>query len=396
MEQKNGNVNKEWFKHHNNNTIPTIQMPKNGYIYVYCSNESQYNVFFDNLQLIHTRGPLVEETHYYPFGLTMAGIGSKALAFGSPQNRYKYNGGNELQSGEFNDGSGLEMFDAVNRMYDQQIGRFWQIDELAEASWEESPYHFAHNNPILFNDPLGLDPETSTPDKPKELQGVTIISVPKGLWAQRNLYYQISDLLKARGATADQLVQPTLRDLVNHYDRQFEFKKRVNEMTRESDKAFLEAASWFIPVGWIAKLRYVRYAANLFRFKRGVSSYKLWLALSKAERGIVKEAGAILNSPQMVTLKTAFEKGISAEVKVGGRTVIYNPEMAASGFTLHGEGFLLGREAFASSQELGKTVLHELYRLGTQGTGELAVDLTRTYTNAAFEFAEKAINLFRF
>ena len=226
-------------------------------------------MFFDNLQLIHTRGPLVEETHYYPFGLTMAGIGSKALAFGSPQNRYKYNGGNELQSGEFNDGSGLEMFDAVNRMYDQQIGRFWQIDELAEASWEESPYHFAHNNPILFNDPLGLDPETSTPDKPKELQGVTIISVPKGLWAQRNLYYQISDLLKARGATADQLVQPALQNLVNHYDRQFAFKKRLNEMTRESDKVALEVGALFIPLNWLTKLKYLKYATNLFKFKRG-------------------------------------------------------------------------------------------------------------------------------
>ncbi|MBL7746166.1 MAG: hypothetical protein JNM19_01955, partial [Chitinophagaceae bacterium] len=55
-------------KDHNMETIPTISIPKNGYIYVYCSNESQYDVFFDNLQVIHTRGPLLEETHYYPFG----------------------------------------------------------------------------------------------------------------------------------------------------------------------------------------------------------------------------------------------------------------------------------------------------------------------------------------
>ena len=47
------------FKQHN--TIPTVSIPRNGYIYVFCSNESKYNVFFDNLQLIHKRGPILEE-----------------------------------------------------------------------------------------------------------------------------------------------------------------------------------------------------------------------------------------------------------------------------------------------------------------------------------------------
>ncbi len=90
----------------------------------------------------------------------MAGISSKAA--GKLQNREKFNGGNELQNGEFFDGSGLELYDANFRMYDAQIGRFHQQDPLADMFEDQSLYQFAYNNPISINDPLGLAGEDNT------------------------------------------------------------------------------------------------------------------------------------------------------------------------------------------------------------------------------------------
>jgi len=186
-------------------------------------------VFFDNLQVVHARGPLLEEDHYYPFGLSLAGISSKAA--GSLENKLKYNG-KELQHEEFSDGSGLELYDYGARMQDLQIGRWWVIDPMIEKMRGWSPYNYAFDNPVRFIDNDGMVP--IEPDK-EEVVGL------------RNL---IANLRVVNVAN--------LNDLAKYYGKELYTGKRDAPTHGSNKNRYVYSERW----GWI-DMKHFANAANL-------------------------------------------------------------------------------------------------------------------------------------
>lgn len=86
------------------------------------------------------------ESYRSPFGLTMAGISSKALN-GVAENKKKY------QQYELNNDFDINLYESFYRTHDLQLGRFWQLDPRPNEM--ASLYSSMYNNPISNHDPLG-------------------------------------------------------------------------------------------------------------------------------------------------------------------------------------------------------------------------------------------------
>jgi RHS repeat-associated protein len=235
---------------------------KSGYVYVYFSNESDELVYFDNFLLTHERGPILEETHYYPFGLTMAGLSSKAM--GKLENRKLFNDGTEFSNKEFSDASGLDWYETTFRSYDSQLGKFHQIDPLSEEFFEWSPYTFAINNPILINDPMGLDTLT----RQTNLAPVYVVA--------KISYYKVY-LNRLRYAEKLGQSAPVVFDWDNNkvrreLNRIHLYETRKNEMDEAVGEGIIFIGGFLLPegkifegIGWLYRLGKARQAAKALK-----------------------------------------------------------------------------------------------------------------------------------
>jgi RHS repeat-associated protein len=102
-------------------------------------------VFFDDFEVVHTKGPVVQSEEYYPFGLT----------FNSYQKENSVGQNLKFYSKEEQDELGLGWLDFGRRMYQPELGRFMVHDRYTEKFLTLSPYQYAANNPLSFVDVSG-------------------------------------------------------------------------------------------------------------------------------------------------------------------------------------------------------------------------------------------------
>jgi RHS repeat-associated protein len=130
-----------------------ITIPENGFLRVFSSNMESTPVNVNNTTVAIVTGQLVEEYHYYPYGLV---FGASSASSAIKKTDYLFNG-KELQHNEFGSGNGLELEDYGARLYDPQIGRWTQVDQHALSYSNNSPYVFCNDNPLIFVDKDGHD-----------------------------------------------------------------------------------------------------------------------------------------------------------------------------------------------------------------------------------------------
>ncbi len=128
---------------------------KNGsnYEYVY-----QYKDHLGNVRLSYKKNTsgtidLIEENNYYPFGLKHQGYNPVYIPVGNDEARKINYNSKELQNE-----LGLNWYDYGARNYDPALGRWLNIDRIADVYRAHSPYCYALNNPVFFIDPDGNEP----------------------------------------------------------------------------------------------------------------------------------------------------------------------------------------------------------------------------------------------
>jgi RHS repeat-associated protein len=104
-------------------------------------------VYFDDFKVTQTKSPVIQSEDYYPFGLTF----NSYTRENSLINKFKF------QSQEHIDDLGLNWDSFKWRNHQPDIGRFFNVDPLADKYVYNSPYAFSENQVVAHRELEGLE-----------------------------------------------------------------------------------------------------------------------------------------------------------------------------------------------------------------------------------------------
>ena len=121
-------------------------------MYIYLSNEEPepLEVFFDDFGVEHVKSPVVQVDDYYPFGLTYNSYKRE----NSVENKVRFQGQEHV------DDLGLNWDSFKWRNHQPDIGRFFNIDPLAERYVYNSTYAFSENQVVAHRELEGLESQS--------------------------------------------------------------------------------------------------------------------------------------------------------------------------------------------------------------------------------------------
>jgi RHS repeat-associated protein len=130
------------------------------------------DVYFDDFEVAHHHGLIVQEDSYYPFGLTF----NEYKREGSLENKFKF------QGQEHQDDLDLGWVQFKWRNHDPALGRFFNVDPLADEYVYNSPYAFSENKVTNHIELEGLEaqPAQQAMKEAEDLYNYTVYKAKEG------------------------------------------------------------------------------------------------------------------------------------------------------------------------------------------------------------------------
>lgn len=211
---------------------------------------------------------IIEESNYYPFGLKQKGYNYIVNGGNDLAQQWKF-GGKEYQEDNFG-GTNLNWYDFGARNYDPALGRWMNLDPLAEAMRRHSPYNYAFNSPMLFTDPDGMAPwipnveeDGSTTYTAEARDSAETLSSQYGL-SQENAEaitgtegdVEIAEGTKISGETVNNVTGSEVLKLDLNSKEGKSSQRRFNQFIFARDHSNSEGASAFLSTGYYSNTKY--------------------------------------------------------------------------------------------------------------------------------------------